>query len=241
MADLPVELSDGLGDRLSRILDVEGKIPRALEALGPVAGRDVLLLDTSDGLRARQLRELGGRVVVTSGASDMTQLETASADVLVSLWSSFQGAAPAEVAEAARILRPGGRLLVVHDYGRDDVSHLRGDRPEYGPWSKRNGPFLKNGFRVRVVHCFWTFESMDDCTDFLAAAFDEPGRAVAARLKRPRLSYNVAVYHRTFGEAAAPAGGAPGRRGATGAGHGELSADGHGKTARSAASPVAAE
>ena len=54
-----------------------------------------------------------------------------------------------------------------------------------------------------MVHCFWTFESMDE-------AHDVPGRGasatsdatVAASLKRPRLSYNVAVYHRAFGGAA---------------------------------------
>jgi hypothetical protein len=201
VADLPVELADELGDRLSRSLDAEGKIPRALDALGPIAGRDVLLLDGGER-RARQLRELGGRVVEATGSAAIAGLGDRSTDVIVSFWSAFRGAAPSELAEASRLLRPDGRLLIVHDYGRDDVSHLHGPRPEYGPWSKRNGPFLNNGFRVRVVHCFWTFESMDDCTDFLSAAFADAGRAVAGSLKRPRLSYNVAIYHRTFGEAA---------------------------------------
>lgn len=200
MADIPIDLSDGLGERLSRCLDVEGKIPRALQALGPVAGRDVLLIDSTDGLRARQLRELGARVSLAGSAPPGFGVPDGSADVVVSFWSSFRGAAPAELAEAERALRPGGRLLVVHDYGRDDVSHLHGDRPEYGAWSRRSGPFLSSGFRVRVLHCFWTFESIEDCGEFLAGAFDEAGRAVAAGLKRPRLSYNVAVYHRTFGE-----------------------------------------
>ena len=202
VADLPVELPDGLDDRLSSILDVEGKIPRALESLGPVAGREVLVLGAAGGLRAGQLRDLGASVVAVPEADALADIGDASADVIVSFWASFRGDAPAEVAAAERILRPGGRLLLVHDYGRDDVSHLNGERPEYGPWSKRNGPFLSKGFKVRVIHCFWTFESMEDCAEFLAAAFDQAGRAVAAGLKRPRLSYNVAVYHRTFGEAA---------------------------------------
>jgi len=204
MAELPIELEDGLNERLSRILDVEGKIPRALDALGPIAGRDVLLLDGTEGIRTQQLRDLGAHVSfacarradgsVGFGAAD------ASADVVISLWSSFQGAAPDELAEARRVLRPGGRLLVVHDYGRDDVSHLRGALPEYGPWSKRGGPFLSDGFKVRVVHCFWTFESIEAGGAFLTAAFAETGRAVASALKRPRISYNVAIYHRTLGD-----------------------------------------
>jgi hypothetical protein len=116
----------------------------------------------------------------------------------VGFWTTFRGVDPTELTETQRALRPNGRLLVVHDYGRDDVSHLQGDRPEYGAWSKRNGPFMSAGFKVRVVHCFWTFDSMEDCRDFLVAAFQAAGAVVAAKLKRPRLSYNVAIYHRTF-------------------------------------------
>lgn len=203
MADLPIALSDELGATLTRVLDLEGKLPRAIETLGPVRDRDVLLLDGTDGVRAGQLRDLGARVALMAGGSEGFGVPDASADVVVSYWSSFRGAAPAELTEARRVLRPGGRLLVVHDYGRDDVSHLHGDRPEYGAWSRRNGPFLRDGFKVRVVHCFWTFPSMEECAAFLVEAFADAGRKVAAELKRPRLSYNVAIYHRTFGEATA--------------------------------------
>jgi hypothetical protein len=198
VADFPIGLSVELGERLSRVLDVEGKIPRALETLGPVTGRDVILLDGVDGIRAQQLRELGARVTLAQGDESGFEATAGSADVVIGMWSSFRGKAEAEVAAARRALRPDGRLLVVHDYGRDDVSHLFGDRPDYGAWSKRNGPFLSSGFKMRVVHCFWTFATIDDCTDLLVAAFADVGRTVAAGLKRPRLSYNVAIYHRGF-------------------------------------------
>ncbi len=214
MADLPLDLPDQLGTRLSSAFDIEGKIPRALEALGPVAGRDVLLLDSGDGIRAGQLRELGARVSLANVGPAGFGVPGESADVVVSLWSSFRGAAPLEIAEAERVLRPGGRLLVLHDYSRDDVSHLTDDRPEYRLWSHKSGPFLGGGFKVRVLHCFWTFDSMTDCADFLVTAFGDAGRAVANGLKRPRLIYKVAIYHRTFGESASVAGDAPPEAGA---------------------------
>jgi hypothetical protein len=201
VADLPIDLSIDLGERLSHVIDVEGKIPRALDALGPVADRDVVLVDHADGLRARQLRELGGRIRLAGTDGTRIDAPDRSADVVVSFWSSFRGHVPDEIAEARRALRRNGRLLVVHDYGRDDVSHLLGERPDYGAWSKRSGPFLTSGFKVRVVHCFWTFDSMDDCGAFLDAAFADLGRTVASKLKRPRLSYNVAIYHRSFDDA----------------------------------------
>ena len=225
VADLPIDLSNELGEQLSRCSDVERKIPRALEALGPVAGRDVLLLDGIDGMRAGQLRELGARVTLAGSGTTGSSVADRSVDLAIDFWPPAQGAAPDDLAEAERVLRPGGRLLVVHDYGRDDVSHLRGDRPEYGAWSRRSGPLLNGGFKVRVVHCFWTFETIHVAGEFLAAAFDEAGRSVAAGLKRPRLSWNVAIYHRTFGEPGAGEAGGAAESGSAEAGGADGAAD----------------
>ena len=200
MADLPIDLGEPLTGRLATVLDVEAKIPRALEALGPLAGRDVVLLDGVDGIRSRQLLDLGARVTFAPARDDARiDAPSASADVVVSLWGPYRGASRGEEAEAARVLRPGGRLLLLLDYGRDDVSRLRGDIPEYGELSRRDGPLLRGGFKVRVVHCFWTFASLTDARSFLEAAFGAIGREVAAAMQRPRLSYNVAIYHRTMG------------------------------------------
>lgn len=163
----------------------------------------MVLVDGAAGIRARQLADLGARVThVESEGERPFDAPDASADVLLACWSAFRGDAPEQMSQAERILRPGGRLLVVHDYGRDDLAVIRGDQPEYGPWSHRNGPFLGSGFKIRVVHCFWTFESIDEASGFLDEAFGEAGRPVAEALKRPRLSYNIAVYHRTIGDAA---------------------------------------
>jgi hypothetical protein len=208
VSDLPLALPPDLAAALGAALDRERKIDRALEALGPVEGRDVAVV--GGGVEEmRRLEAAGARLtsVASFAGGAAADLPGASADAIVSSWSGFRGFDPDEVAAADRVLRPGGRLLVVHDYGRDDVSRLRGDLPEYGAWSRRDGPYLANGFRLRVIHCFWTFDTIEAARDFLGAAFGADGDALGAALKRPRLSYNVAVYHRTRGGLAAESAG----------------------------------
>lgn len=198
MSDLPVALPSELEPAFLRAFDPAGKIGAAIDALGPVRDRDVLVVDATGGPVVEALTAVGARLTFAALSTPFgLPAGDASVDVVLGLWSAFRGVDAAELREVDRVLRPEGRHLVVHDYGRDDVRQLGDDRPEYGAWSQRTGPFLTGGFRVRVVHCFWEFESQEETSRFLAAAFPDRGPALADTLKRPRLSYNVAIYHRS--------------------------------------------
>ena len=202
MADQTVRSPDPrLRERLDAAIDREAKIPRALDSLGPIAGRRVILVDAVDGLRVGQLEELGG-VVTAVTAAQLASIPGRSADVVVAMWTVIRPGeelAASQVAEVMRILDPAGRLLVVHDYGRDDVSALLRTAEQEAQlvgWSHRNGPFLTNGFKVRVLHCWWSWETLEEAVGLLRDAFGAPGIALGESLRRPRLSYKVAVYHR---------------------------------------------
>jgi len=196
---VPIPLPDDLAARLAAALDPEGKVGRALDALSWPDGlgdRDVLVLDGIGSRVAADLETFGARVAHAASAAATAELPAESVDVVVGLWTSFRGVDAAERAAAERLLRPGGRLLVVHHYGRDDVGRLLADHAEFDAWSQKRGPFLAAGFRVRVIHCWWEFADLDAAGAFLADAFGPEGAAVAAGLTRPRVAWNVAIYHR---------------------------------------------
>lgn len=225
VSDLPLAIDPALVARVEPFFDREAKLIRAIDSLAPIAGRDVVLVDAGRGRLARGIAGLGGRLIALGrSAAELASLEAAlaegepagvpieiasgdpralglpdaSADTIVAAFSAYRGLDAAELVEADRVLRPGGRLLVVHEYGRDDLAGIQApDRPEYASWSRRDGPFLRGGFRVRVIHCWWTFGSLDEAGEVLEAVFGEPGRRLADGLRRPRLSHNLAVYHRT--------------------------------------------
>ena len=204
MPDLSIALpSPRLEEAFLQIVDPDGKLPAALEALGPVVGRDVVVLDCGHGFRARQLEDLGARVAAFEfPLSDAATTELAGwvgrADAVVVPWSEMATPGSRFLAEAGALLRPDGRLLVIHDYGRDDVWGLQPEfRERDVAWSHRNGPFLGAGFRIRVIHSRWAFESVEEARELLGTVFGSVGEETAARMKRLRLEYSIAIYHRS--------------------------------------------
>jgi hypothetical protein len=205
VADLPFPIPEGLRAAMAGYADAEGKIPRTLDRLGQLADHDVVVLDGDGAMRRRQLADLGARVT-PSGPG----LPDASADAVVSFWSAFRpssdgsaGNAEADLTEADRLLRPDGRLLVVHDYGRDDLSRVLPEERAQSliAWSRRDGWFPRHGFRIHVIHAFWTFPDLARMWSTVDALFGPDARRLLGDLHRPRLSWKVVVYDRLRGGA----------------------------------------
>ncbi len=211
--DFPLRVSNPAAlPELERVLDREAKIPAALEALGSLSGNRVLLVRPQPAFGDRLIDRLAATETVDFLPAP--SVEAASADAIVA-W--FDGIAPgaadsmpaqAEVDDAERILAPGGRLLVVHDYGRDELTPLEANAEAEArriDWSRPKGWFLAHGFKIRVLHCWLTFESMAEAGAVLGRAFDREPASVEATLRRPRVEWKVAVYHRTMGASGASA------------------------------------
>ena len=207
MPDLSMAFhTPGMEEAFLGVVDIEGKLIAALEDLGPVAGRDVVLLDAGPGRLERQLAEIGARVSAVAfpdpqdeaaALARLADIPKGEADSVVVPWSELAVPGSRFIAEAQLLLRPRGRLLLVHDYGRDDVWGLWPERRDRAvAWSQRRGPFLGDEFRVRVIHCWWTFKSPEQARELLSAGFGQLGVELADRMKRLRLEYQVAVYHR---------------------------------------------
>jgi hypothetical protein len=204
MPDLSIALpSPALEEAFLRIVDPDGKLPIALEALGPVIDRDVVVLDCGRGYRARQLEAMGARVAafdfpLCDASSEELAAWVGRADAVVVPWSELAAPGSRFLHEAGALLAPGGRLLVIHDYGRDDVWALSPELHDRDvAWSNRKGPFLADGFRIRVIHSWWVFESIEHARDLLGGVFGKVGEETADRMKRPRLEYSIAIYHRS--------------------------------------------
>jgi hypothetical protein len=203
--DLPLSPSEpALTSALAAVFDIEGKVGHALEALGPVADRDIVLLDGDGGRRQAELETMGASVRALDDL-DPGRLESGSADVIIGCWTGLGLGPAAEAGTLAgleRVLRMGGRLLLVEDYGRDDIRPLIADADRDARLtaaSDRRGPMLTHGFRTRTLHCHWTFPSLDAARSLLVELFPDTGRDVAAAMSRPRLEHKVAVFQRTRG------------------------------------------
>ncbi len=210
--------------RLGEAIDPERKVLEALERIVPLSGRRIADVGTGIGhypmllarrtgrtygiesdpelLAAARVRAAGSHqpnIRIVEGASTRLPLRDGAVDIVLSGEIEPDDASLPAIAEALRVLRPGGRLIVIGYYGRDDVSALL--EPEVVAHAleatqRRTGWWLRNGFKIKVVHARLDLGDPETAHELLPRLYGDRGRAYLMRPHRGFLRLNLGLYHR---------------------------------------------
>ncbi|MEO7787509.1 MAG: metalloregulator ArsR/SmtB family transcription factor [Sphingomicrobium sp.] len=129
-AEVEAAMSEVLGDQLGRLVDVGTGTGRIVELLGPHAS-EVIGIDRSPEMLRIARAKLDGQILsekpveLRQGDINALQLDDGSADTItIHQVLHFLPAPAAAIAECARLLATGGRLLIV-DFAPHEREELR--------------------------------------------------------------------------------------------------------------------
>ena len=209
---------------LGDVVDPERKVLAALERIVPLSGKRIADVGTGIGhypmLLARRtgrtygieadagLRDAARRrataahqpnIRIVAGEPEHLPLRDEAVDIVLSGTIDPDDASLPAIAEAMRVLRPGGRLVVLGYYGRDDLASLL--EPEVVAHAleatqRRTGWWLRNGFKIKVVHTRLDVSDRDVALDLLPRLYGDRGRAFLMAPHKARLVLKLALYHR---------------------------------------------
>lgn len=228
------DANPALHARLEAAIDPDGKIVGAIERIVPLTGKRIADIGTGIGhypmLLARRMGRTYGvesdpellaearrraaqahqpNIRIVEGEPTALPLRDGAVDiVLTSLIDPDDASLPA-VAEALRVLRPDGRLIVIGFYGRDDVSALL--EPEVvehvrEATQRKTGWWLRNGFKIKVVHAKLDLGDSETAHELLPRLYGDRGRAYLMGPHRRMLRLNLGLYHRGQEQSTGPAG-----------------------------------
>ena len=146
-------------------------------------------------LRGQPVREIEAvrfndtRIPLRTGAVDVV--------LMADIWPD-DTSLPA-IAEGLRVIRPGGRLIVIGYYGRDDVAPLL--EPEtvalaIEATQRRSVWWLRNGFKIKVVHARVDVSDADLAHELLPRLYGDRGRAWLMGPHGSSLRLNLGLFHR---------------------------------------------
>ena len=211
--------------RLGEMIDPDRQILAALERITPLSGKRIADVGTGIGHYPMLLARRTGRtygiesdpellaearrraaisrqpnVRIVEGTDTTLPLRDGAVDIVLSGRITPDDRSLPAIAEAMRVLRSGGRLVVIGYYGRDDVSELL--EPEVAAHAieatrRRSGWWLRHGFKIKVVHA--RIDIGDDATamELLPRLYGDRGRAFLMAPHPPQLQVRLGLYHRS--------------------------------------------
>ncbi|HLE89116.1 MAG TPA: methyltransferase domain-containing protein [Candidatus Limnocylindria bacterium] len=219
------DLDPELHARLGEVIDPERKVLAALERIVPLAGKRIADVGTGIGhypmLLARHTgrtygvesdpalldvaRERAGaahqpNLRWVAGGPEAIPLRDGAVDVVLSGLIDAEDASLPAIAEMLRVLRPGGRLVVIGYYGRDEVAALL--EPEVVAHAleathRRSGWWLRHGFKIKVVHSRIDVSDPEVALQLLPRLYGDRGRAFLMAPHPPSLTLKLGLYHLT--------------------------------------------
>ena len=222
------EADPELHARLAEAIDPDRKVLAALERIAPLSGKRIADVGTGIGYYPMLLARRTGRtygvetdptllaearrlaaethqpnIRMVEGDATHLPLRDGAVDIVLSSEIEPDDASLASIAEAMRVLRPGGRLIVIGYYGRDDVAALLD--PEtvsraFEATRRRTGWWLRNDFKIKVVHSRVDLHDLELAHELLPRLFGDRGRAYLMAPHRVSLRLNLGLYHRAVPE-----------------------------------------
>jgi SAM-dependent methyltransferase len=210
--------------RLGDMVDPERRVLAAIERIVPISGKRIadvgtgighypMLLarrtgrtygiEADDALRAEARRRASGahqpNIRIVAGGPERLPLRDGAVDVVLSGAIDPDDASLPAIAEALRVLRPGGRLIAIGYYGRDDLAGLL--EPEvvahvFQATQRRTGWWLRNGFKIKVVHTRIDLSDAAAAMELLPRLYGDRGRAFLMGPHADRLELKLGLYHR---------------------------------------------
>jgi SAM-dependent methyltransferase len=218
------EADPALHDRLAAAIDPDRKVLQALERIVPLSGKRIADVGTGIGhypmlLAKRTARTYGvesdpellaearrraaaahqPNIRIVEGEPTRLPLRSGAVDIVLTanIWPD-DTSLPA-ITEGLRVIRPGGRLVVIGYYGRDDVAPLL--EPEMVAQSmeatqRRTGWWLRNGFKIKVVHARVDVSDTQLAHELLPRLYGDRGRAWLMAPHGTSLRLNLGLFHR---------------------------------------------
>ena len=225
------EADPELHARLTAAIDPERKVLDALERMMPLGGKRIADVGTGIGHYPMLLARRTGRtygieaqapllpearqrateshqpnIRIVEGTPTALPLRDGAVDLVLTAGLTPDDTSLPAIAEAMRVLRPGGRLVVIGYYGRDDVAPLL--EPEVVAQSieathRRTGWWLRNRFKIKVVHARVDLSDPDIAHDLLPRLYGDRGRAYLMAPHGTSLRLKLGLFHRGRDDAAA--------------------------------------
>ncbi|HEY7463843.1 MAG TPA: class I SAM-dependent methyltransferase [Candidatus Limnocylindria bacterium] len=209
--------------RLGEVMDPERRVLAALERITPISGKRIADVGTGIGHYPLLLARRTGRtygieqqpellrvararagamhqpnIRIVEGGVNRLPLRDGAVDIVLSGEIEPDDRWLPAIAEVQRVLRPGGRLVVIGYYGRDDVVPLL--EPEaveraLEATQRRTGWWLRNGFKIKVVHSRLDLGDEKTAEDLLPRLYGDRGRAFLAAPHPLSLKVRLGLYH----------------------------------------------